>query len=107
MAKNDSTTVTKRPRKSAEEKALADLNAAIKTRDQAQRKLDKLKETLQPAQSAFDKAQARVLFLSMNPDLPEGAGEAAQETEEEDVESAETPDDASALNGTPVLTEVS
>lgn len=72
MAKvNDTPATTKRPRKSAEQKAIAELDAAIKTRDAAKTKLDKLKEGLAPSQTAFDKAEARVQFLQQNPDLPE------------------------------------
>lgn len=74
-------TATKRPRKSAEEKALADLDAALKTRDLAKKKLDKLKEGVEPAQAAFDKAAARVRFLQQNPDLPESARPAPAEPE--------------------------
>lgn len=72
MAKNDPTPVaTKRPRKTRAEKAVAELDAAIKTRDLAQKKLDKLKEGLQPAQAAFDFAEAEVQFLQQNPALPD------------------------------------
>lgn len=70
MAKAESTTSTKRPRKSAAEKAQADYDAAVKTRDAAQRKLAKLQEGVAPAQEAFDAAERRVAYLGQNPDLP-------------------------------------
>lgn len=70
MAKNDSTEKQTRARKTPEQRAVADLDAAIKTRDLAQKKLDKLKEGVEPAQAAFDHAEQRVQFLSQNPDLP-------------------------------------
>lgn len=73
---------TKRPRKSAEEKALADLEAAIKTRDLAQKKFEKLQEGVKPAQEAFAKAEARVLFLQQNPDLPESSRPAPEPAED-------------------------
>jgi hypothetical protein len=75
MAKADSTTGTKRPRKSAAERAQADYDAAVKTRDVAQRKLTKLQEGVAPAQEAFDAAERRVAYLGQNPDLPSGVGQ--------------------------------
>lgn len=73
MARETSTTTpaAKRPRKTRAEKAVAELDAAIKTRDAAQKRLDKLKEGMAPAQSAFDEAEALVTFLQQNPALPE------------------------------------
>lgn len=73
MAKTEGTVTpaAKRPRKTRAEKAVAELDAAIKTRDLAQKKLDKLKEGLQPAQAAFDESEALVAFLQQNPALPE------------------------------------
>lgn len=85
-----------RTRKSPEQKAVAELDAAIKTRDLAAKKLDKLKLGMAPAQTAFDHAEARVAFLSQNPDLPEDrrATPAAQpENDEAPVDdSAQAPD---------------
>lgn len=72
-------TATKRPRKSAAERAQADYDAAVKTRDLAQRKLTKLQEGVAPAQEAFDAAERRVAYLGQNPDLPQtGAGSVDQ-----------------------------
>jgi len=70
MARATSETATKRPRKSAAEKAQADYDAAVKTRDLAQKKLAKLQEGVAPAQEAFDAAERRVAYLGQNPDLP-------------------------------------
>jgi hypothetical protein len=59
-----------RPRKSPAERAQADYDAAVKSRDVAQRKLTKLQEGVAPAQEAFDAAERRVAYLGQNPDLP-------------------------------------
>jgi hypothetical protein len=71
---NATATAIKRPRKSAAEKAQADYDAAVKTRDVAQRKLAKLQEGVAPAQEAFDAAERRVSYLGQNPDLPAQSG---------------------------------
>lgn len=87
MAAASTTGAGTRPRKSAAEKAQADYDAAVKTRDVAQRKLAKLQEGVAPAQEAFDLADRRVKFLAQNPDLPaqpETEGE-EPETEDDDV----------------------
>lgn len=75
MARPTETTVTKRPRKSAAEKAQADYDAAVKTRDIAKRKLDKLKQGVEPAQADYDAAERRVNYLGQNPDLPPQPGQ--------------------------------
>lgn len=73
---------TLRPRKTAAEKAQADYEAAVKTRDLAQKKRDKLAEGLQPAEEAFAAAQRRVDYLALNPDLPDHLRPAAEDTDD-------------------------
>ena len=92
MARNgttpeSTTTATKRPRKTRAEKAVAELDAAIKTRDAAQKRLTKLQEGVAPAQAAFDIAEAEVRFLQQNPALPEDRRAVA---EPEDPEGEQT-----------------
>lgn len=79
MAAAPNATATKRPRKSAAERAQADYDAAVKTRDLAQRKLAKLQEGVAPAQEAFDAAERRVTYLGQNPDLPQSQAPASSE----------------------------
>jgi hypothetical protein len=77
MARADSieTAGTKRPRKSKAEKAQADYDAAVKTRDLAAKKLAKLQEGVAPAQEAYEASERRVAYLGQNPDLPSGVGQ--------------------------------
>lgn len=78
---------TTRPRKSPAERAQLDLDAAIKRRDAAQKKVDKLSEGLEPARQELRQSAALVDYLSKNPLLP---GNEPEEGEEEvfDVEQA-------------------
>lgn len=71
MARADSTTSTKRPRKSPADRAQADLDAAIKRRDAAQRKYDKLSGAVEPAKAELQQASSLVDYLSKNPLLPQ------------------------------------
>lgn len=83
MAKADSTSTVKRPRKNAAEKAQADYDAAVKTRDAAQRKLEKLQQGVAPAQEAYNSAARRVEYLAQNPDLPVAASTESDEPMQE------------------------
>lgn len=82
MARADSTTPsTKRPRKSPAERAQLDLDAAVKRRDQAQKKYDKLAGAVEPAKQELKQATALVDYLSKNPLLPQGQDDPTPETE--------------------------
>jgi hypothetical protein len=63
-------TATKRPRKTAAERAQADYDAAIKRQSVAQSKLDKVSATIDDLRAEVKLADAEVNFRSQNPALP-------------------------------------
>lgn len=78
MAKTDSTP-TKRPRKSASERAQADLDAAMKRRDSAVAKLSKAEQSISSLRAEAEQAEREVSFRSQNPALPQTAPAMATE----------------------------
>jgi peptidoglycan hydrolase CwlO-like protein len=71
MAKADTTpAAAKRPRKTAAEKAQADLDKAQKDYDKANERLDKLNDQIDAAEAQVDEAKRYLDFVSMNPALP-------------------------------------
>lgn len=78
MAKADSTTTTKRPRKSAAERAQFDLDAAVKRQTSAREKLAKAEASIESLRAEAAQADAEVNFRSQNPALPAQAAEAPQ-----------------------------
>lgn len=75
MARTEGT-VNARPRKSPAQRAQMDLDAAIKRRDAAQAKVDKLEAGLAPARQELDESVALADYLSKNPLLPQNAAAA-------------------------------
>lgn len=80
-------TATTRPRKSPAERAQLDLDAAIKRRDSAQARVDKLRTGLAPAEQDLQEATALADYLSKNPLLPQNAAsEEADDSASDDTE---------------------
>lgn len=76
---NATATATKRPRKTAAERAQLDLDAAIKRRDAAVAKLAKVEPTIVELKAEVEQSNSLVTYLSQNPLLQ--ANEAPTTTE--------------------------
>lgn len=64
---NATATATKRPRKTAAERAQLDLDAAIKRRDAATAKLAKVEPTIAELRAEVEQTTALVTYLQQNP----------------------------------------